>query len=213
MAESREPQMLSAAEVASWPHSHALPTKPCADECTERVEPEALAPLHSIQNFFNSQQCTRRGDDAERLFLAAMERRGWRPLAISYADNYQKHVDFRLFKDGQMLRVDVKAMRALRRNGALQNALMFVEMHKSGWMLGGQADVIAQQVSATSFALLDRAKLAAFALEEVDTAAPLVPWPEQSYRRLYRRAGKSHELISLVDTQKAIESAGCGYIE
>lgn len=200
--------------ISLWSCVHEIPTQPCApDESTARVEPQALQVLHSIQNFHNSAPCTRRGDEAERVFLAAMERRGWTPLLCTYADNYQRHVDFRLCKDGKLLRVDVKALRSLRRNGALQNSLVFVEMHESGWLRGGQADVIAVQVSPTSFVMLDRIKLRDFALREVDMAAPRVPWPEQSYRRLYRRAGKSVELISLVDLYLAVLYAGCAYID
>jgi hypothetical protein len=213
-AASREPVMLDAKLIAVWPCAHALPTQPCAaDECTDRVEPQALQPLHSIQNFHTSVPCMRRGDDAERAFLSAMERRGWRPLQCTYADNYQRHVDFRLFKDGKVLRVDVKALRALRRNGALQNSLVFVEMHEGGWLRGGQADVIAVQVSPSAFVALDRTKLRDFALAEVDMSAPRVPWPEQCYRRLYRRAGKSHELISLVDLHRAMQASACAFID
>lgn len=206
-AESREPVVLLLSTIAAWQYKHALPSQPCTEDVA-RVEPDALRPLHTITHAHVSTACIRRGDVAERAFLAAMERQGWTPLKTSFADNYQKHVDFRLHKEGQLLRVDVKAMRALRRNGALQNELMYVEMHEGGWLMSGHADVIAVDVG-EAFVLLDREKLKAYALSVVDTKAPRVAWPEQSYRRLYRRAGRSHELIALVDLEGAVASSGC----
>lgn len=214
IAETREPVILAASIIAAWRYEHALPTLPCADHDVSRVEPDVLRPLHTITHAHVSTACIRRGDDAERAFLAAMERQGWTPLKVSFSDNYQKHVDFRLYKNGEQLRVDVKSMRSLRRNGSLQNSLMFVEMHEGGWLLSGHADVIAQQVSQSpaTFVLLDRQKLKAFALSCVDMKAPRVAWPEQSYLRLYRRAGRSNELISLIDLEGAVTSAGCSYV-
>jgi len=209
---SREPRTLAIAEIEAWPCAHALPTHAiAAEDSQERVAPSDLAALPSFSFANASAACTRRGSDAERAFLAAMEAQGWAPLRTTFADDYQRHVDFRLLKDGHVLQVDVKALRALRRNGALQNELMFVEMHDSGWLHGGQADVIAQQVCADPprFILLDRAKLSAYARCAVYTHEPLVPWPEQCYLRLYRRAGKTRELISLLLLQDAVRAAGC----
>ena len=208
-AESREPRTLAVADIEAWPCAQALPTQAC-DE-TLRVEPSDMAALPSFSFANASAACTKRGSDAERAFLAAMEALGWTPLRTTFVDDYQRHVDFRLCKNGRSLSVDVKALRALRRNGALQNELLFVEMHEGGWLRGGQADVIAQQVGAAPprFVLLDRAKLAAYALSVVRMEAPLVPWPEQCFLRLYRRAGKTKELISLLPLQDAVLAAGC----
>lgn len=210
--ESREPRTLPLSEIEAWACAHVLPSQALlADESQERVAPSEMAALPSFSFANASAACTQRGSDAERAFLAAMEAQGWVPLRTTFVDDYQRHVDFRLCKNGRALRVDVKALRALRRNGALQNELMFVEMHDSGWLRGGQADVIAQQVYAAPprFVLLDRAKLAAYALSVVRMDAPHVPWPEQCFLRLYRRAGKTKELISLVELKGAMSAAGC----
>jgi hypothetical protein len=230
-AESRFPLMLPLTTIQSWPHVHAIPSQ-AADKDEppfQREGPAAARPLHTIVHAHVSTSCIRRGDDAERQFLMAIESRGWVPLALSYGENYLGHVDFRLGRvraeigeevEGgaiatrEILTVDVKALRSLRRGGALQNQLLFVEMHEDGWLLGGHAHVLAVQVceAPCSFVLLDRVKLAAHALSQVDMNAPRVAWPEQCYRRLYRRAGRSKELISLIDLEGAVEYAGCGLI-
>lgn len=210
--ESREPRTLPLSDIEAWSCAHALPSQLAQQgETQERVAPSEMAALPSFSFANASAACTKRGSDAEQAFLAAMEAQGWIPLRTTFVDDYQRHVDFRLCKNGQVLSVDVKALRALRRNGALQNELMFVEMHESGWLRGGQADVIAQQVCADPprFVLLDRAKLAAYALGAVHMDAPLVPWPEQCFLRLYRRAGKVKELISLVQLERVVSAAGC----
>jgi len=230
-AESRFPIMLPMATIQSWPHVHAVPCQ-AADKDEppfQREGPAEARPLHTIVHAHVSTSCIRRGDDAERQFLMAMESRGWIPLALSYGENYLGHVDFRLGRvcaekgadvgggareTREILTVDVKALRSLRRGGALQNQLLFVEMHKDGWLLGGHANILAVQVceAPCSFVLLDRVKLAAHALSQVDAKAPRVAWPEQCYRRLYRRAGRSKELISLIDLEGAIEHSGCGLV-
>lgn len=55
--------------------------------------------------------------------------------------------------------VDVKSLRATRRHWALQSEYMWVELNCGGWLFGGKATIVAQQINENSFVLLDREKL------------------------------------------------------
>lgn len=221
--ESKQPIMIPVDDiVALWPCKHELPSKesPLAQN-PDRVDGlvgHAVGTLRNITNSMMTKECIERGQSSEVAFLREMERLGWTPLSTSFVDNYQRHVDFKLAKDGQLLRCDVKGLRSLRRNGRKQNALLFVEMHETGWLRTtqeGGPDIIAQQISEdpiAKFVLLDRVKLRDFALGQVDMSSPLVHWPEQCYKRLYRRKDKRTELLSLIDLEQAIQYSGCGYV-
>lgn len=221
--DSRQPIMIPIEDILKLPCVHELPAKndimAVFPERANVLEAHNVETLRNVTNKFMTVECIERGQSAEKLFLRAMESRGWTPITSSFVDNYQRHVDFKLAKDGKLLRCDVKGLRSLRRGGRKQNSLLFVEMHDTGWLrttMDGGPDVIAQQICeepTSTFVLFDRIKLKDFAMAEVDMISPLVPWPEQCYKRLYRRKDKERELMSLIDLDKAIQFAGCGYIQ
>lgn len=173
------------------------------------------------QNYgFFSWKCSGRGYGAEQEFLQLARERKWRPKNVQDAQiyNYRHHVDvMAVLPGGGECWVDVKSMRALRRNWPQQSEFMFVELHEGGWLLGGLADVIAQQVGPRQFMLLHRETLAVYVMRTVRLQAPVVPWPEQSLHRVYIRRGATPRaptsVLSLISTREAFEAAGCGLWE
>ena len=193
-----------------------LPTR--ASALAEVPWPEVQSRAGQTYGFF-SWKCSGRGYEAECKLQALAEARGWRAKNVKDAQmyNYLHHVDF-MFKlpdAGRECWVDVKSMRALRRGAPQQGEFMFVEMNTNGWLLGGQADVIAQEVAPGRFLLFDRAALAEYARRTVQTGIAVVPWPEQSLHRVYIRRnmtakGGPTSVLSLLSTRQAFEAAGCG---
>lgn len=225
--------VLPRAAVLAWRTRHALPTRPWDATYTDVVDASGAAvPLPRIvpftePHFYVDDACQARGAAAENNFVAAAAARGWTPRNVVewHTANVQRHVDVMLrHADGRELWVDVKSARAVRRRGALQNAYMMLELHNSGF-LRGAADALAVEVwhdgmagSASSdtrckgavFMLLDRVKLADWAATCTDFTAPLVAFPEQALRRMYRRPGKAVELMTLVPTDAVYAVAGAG---
>lgn len=114
------------------------------------------------------------------------------------------------------LRIDVKALKPLEKYGELQNTEMWLELHGTrehdrGWLLEGRADVVAVHVwdepGHAAFVLLDRARLAHFALQKAATKARAHSASDALYKHYMRR---DHEDIMRVLLQDAYEAAGCG---
>lgn len=183
--------------------------------------------------------CAARSDAAEAEFEAAVAGAGWVAVPTRNEADTRSHVDYllmtpadaRAVADGsaeatavRAVRVDLKALKSLQRDGPLDNERLWLEMHgakstATGWLRGGLAEVIAVQVGGgavgtrPAFAMLHRARLAAWAMDKVDWAAPAadtvaeavaLPW------RLYRR--RDRERLAVADTREAFAAAGCGVL-
>lgn len=146
-----------------------------------------------------------RGLKAERKFTLLAVHKGYkiRP-STSYQDIYE-HWDYELTKDGRSFKVEVKAMKKIKRSDpSPQDMYAWVELHgvrkwDEGWLYGGKADYIAFETK-KSFILVDRKKLLNYinhrlSDEIVDKPEEaLVKDAQDKYKR-YRREGRHDELI------------------
>jgi hypothetical protein len=170
---------------------------------------------------FASDESKRRGNDAEVVFAELCAKRGWIPKTIADAEkyDYEHHVDAMLkLPNGKECWADVKCMRSLRRGWPAQSEHMWVELNNTGWLFGGKATCIAQQIGPRAFALFDREALAEYVKRAVDFKAPVVPEPEQCLERVYIRELKllyktKRSYLSLINTRMAFEAAGCGFLD
>ena len=170
------------------------------------------APLPQHMKAFRDAACESVGADAEAAFLAIAAARGWTPRLVTAAQtyDYNHHVDCLLRREGQELWVDVKAPRALRRGAPPQVSFIFVELHATGWLLRGRADVIAVRIATGAFALLDRLRLVEYAHSVLRTDYS-VAWPEQSLFRCYSRTNSRYTTaMTLVPIAEAYAAAGAG---
>ena len=182
-------------------------------------------PKRRKQVAFFSEECKSRGTDAEKLFLdLIISKKKWIPKMTEEASTYDYlyHVDFMLknpVHEEEEFWVDVKSLRATRRHWPLQSEYMWVELHSSGWLFGGKASIVAQQINEESFALFNREQLCDFVRQTVQTHLPIVAYAEQSYNRVYLRETKNQNstflftsVLSLINLKNAYEKAGCGIL-
>lgn len=212
---------LSWDDVRAWPVPLPLPT--LVSTLKELPWPEGASAADKEHRFLNfkSAACKAKGNEAEAEFLELCSTRGWAPKHTAEAEayDYMHHVDamLKVSHEGECW-VDVKCMRALRRGWAPQSEYMWVELHASGWLMGGKATCVAQQIAPRKFALFDRDALATYVRGAVNVTAPVVPYAEQSFLRVFVRETKgvahnTRSVLSLVRTQDAFAAAGCGFLE
>jgi hypothetical protein len=223
-------------DVAAWKPPLPLPT--LVSPLAEIPWPEYVSASGEVRNVtFTSWACKDRGNEAERVFAELAAARGWRAknTAERAIYNYRHHVDFMFVlppppsKDSLLLDdsaecarnevwVDVKSARALRRGWRPQSEYMTVELHTSGWLMDGKATVIALEMQPRKFCLFDRAALADYVRTVVRVDLPVVPYPEQSYHRVYiresegARGARFTSVLSMVRTKDAYAAAGCGFM-
>lgn len=149
-------------------------------------------------------------------FEGAIGRVQWIPTTVW--DDYKRRIDcmclIRESDNDILLPIDIKAVRALRRNGKFQNKYMFVELHPGGSLFAGDSTVVAQSldVDNQNFVLLSKSKLRDYVKSKFDTSQPPVYFPEQSLFRGYRRAGKAKEWIGLIPMLEAVQHAGIAIV-
>lgn len=140
----------------------------------------------------------------------------------SFLDDYYFHFDIVLLvneKTNELnnLKIDIKGMKSLRRNGPKQNKYFFVELNIEGWLFGGKANFIAIEVEIKKFLIFDKLKLQTYVLEHVQFDKPIVAWPEQSLHRVYIRYPKIENnhcsALSLLNTVDAYLQCGVGKFE
>ena len=172
---------------------------------------------------FQSKACKENGNAAENLFLKLAQSKNWRNKIIKERELYdfRHHVDF-MFKlpepSQEEVWVDVKSMRSLKRGFPPQSKYMWVELHDRGWLMGGKATMIAQQITHEgAFALFDKNALAEYVKTKVQTNKNVVHSAAQSFERVYIRESPSAfgkgtyiTALSLIDTKDAFNICGCG---
>jgi hypothetical protein len=216
-AETVRSSVLKSEEIKSWVAPKIIPT--CISsleeiDCYDEAEKE-----YRFLSFI-SEKCKVKGNDAEKLFIKLCSDRGWKPKVVKNSEeyDYKHHVDAMIkVGDGKEIWVDVKCMRSLRRGWSPQSEYMWVELHSTGWLFGGKATVVAQQITETAFALFDRIALSEYVKDIVDVKSPVVPFAEQSYLRVFLRETKGAlrkkvSVLSLVKTEDAFKHAGCGLL-
>jgi hypothetical protein len=214
-------------QTDSW--KTPLDIKTCTSSLKEKTNVElsnnCFVPEARKKVAFFSKECKLRGTCAEKLFLdLVILKNKWIPKIIEDASTYDYlyHVDF-MFKNPlnhqEEIWVDVKSLRATRRNWPLQSEYMWVELNSGGWLFGGKSTIIAQQISEDSFVLLDREKMCEFVKQTVRVDLPIVAYAEQSYNRVYLRETKNQNgtfcftcALSLMNLKELYEKVGCGIL-
>jgi hypothetical protein len=75
---------------------------------------------------------------------------------------------------------------------------MWIELHANGSLFAGRNTCIALQYAAKKFVLLSKAALQEFVKAKF-TNSQRVRWNQQALYRAYRREGKQHEWIGLIE--------------
>jgi len=202
--------------VRNW--NVPLPLPLLESDLLECSEAEGQTGWQNQRTTFNSKDCQERGQKAEKLFIQKCAEKGWNQKFIKEAKeyDYKFHVDA-MFKvrDNFEMWVDVKCCRAMRYRWPEQGEYMWVELNNTGWLFGGKATVIAQQVTPNTFCLFDRLKLCDYVKHNVLVQQPVVPYPEQAYLRVYLRISPTNgfrHLLSVLKVEDAFKECGCGIL-
>lgn len=151
-----------------------------------------------------------RGMKAEEAFRLLAERHGYQVQRSTEDEDLHEHWDYLLSKDGQSIRVEVKAMKKIRRaDPQPQDVYAWIELKgvrpgEPGWLFGGKSDYIAFETR-TTFVLVKRVNLIAFVQKNTDTSA-VVNSPEAAlqktaqgkYRVYQRRMNAAPDKMTLL---------------
>jgi len=157
------------------------------------------------RNQFDTQDCLERGERAETQFARIAISHGWKVTAAVGRQDIDEHWDVLIEKEGARYRVDVKAMKRIRRHDALtQDEWVWIELlgvreKDRGWLYGGKADWIAFE-RRQSFVIVPRAVLASLVLTLVDPQAR-VTLPELARYKVYQRPHRPDKLTLIETTQ------------
>jgi len=160
------------------------------------------------------------GNKTEQDFQNLCEKYNLKYEKSSFVQDYYFHYDIEIYiKDSleKNLKIDIKGLKSLRRNGPKQNKYFFVELNIEGWLFGGKANYIAIEIQEKKFLIFDKAKLQKYVLNHVDFNKPIVAWPEQCFHRVYIRYPKPEmkhcSALSLINTLDAYLQCGVGKFE
>jgi hypothetical protein len=161
------------------------------------------------------------GNKTEQDFKELCEKHNLTYEKSSFCEDYYYHYDIEIFTNDlqqqKNLKIDIKGLKSLRRNGPKQNKYFFVELNIEGWLFGGKANYIAIEIQEKKFLIFDKAKLQKYVLNNVDFNKPIVAWPEQCFHRVYIRYPKPEmkhcSALSLINTLDAYLQCGVGKFE
>jgi hypothetical protein len=139
-----------------------------------------------------------RGNAAEEQFVSNCLAMGASVRASSEHQDKCDRIDFFLQCHGSLVPLDVKALRSIKMYRGLQNRYMWIELHSNGSLFAGRNTCIALQYAAKKFVLLSKAALQEFVKAKF-TNSQRVRWNQQALYRAYRREGKQHEWIGLIE--------------
>ncbi len=157
------------------------------------------------RNKFDAHDSLELGDSAEQRFAHLAQLRGWQVMAATPVQNIDEHWDFLLQKGGLQFRVDVKAMKRVRRqDAAVQDQWLWIELHgvrphDPGWLFAGQADLIAFERKA-AFLIVKRVDLIPLVTSLVATQISAAT-PDTAQYKIYSRPGRPDRL-TLIETEK-----------
>ena len=154
----------------------------------------------NLRNQYDQKDCLELGQKAEDIFAKIATERGWEVIPASAAENIDDHFDYRIRKEKELYKVEVKGKKRVRRADAnTQEELVWIELHgvrihDAGWLFGN-ADLIAFQRSA-SFRIVKRFDLVALVCKLIDYKSK-VNSPKEALYKTYSRAGRSDILTML----------------
>lgn len=153
-------------------------------------------------------ECSERGELAEKAFIAVAEAFGWQTQRASQYENLYQHRDVRIWK-GKCARqgdfwVDIKSAKKLRRSDPdVQFDRLWIEVHgvrpnDPGWVIGGESALIAFE-TALGFQLVRRRALWEWIEAKIPKQPTLVTRPEEAVAgACYKRESRPHELSTIV---------------
>jgi hypothetical protein len=154
----------------------------------------------NIRNQYDRKDCLELGQSAEDIFAKIAGARGWEVKPASAAENIDDHFDYRIKKEKELYKVEVKGKKRIQRGDAsTQEELIWIELHgvrihDAGWLFG-KADLIAFQMNA-SFRIVKRQDLVALVCKLIDYKSA-VNSPKEALYKTYSRAGRSDILTML----------------
>jgi hypothetical protein len=161
--------------------------------------------IETRRNQYDQRGCLEQGQRAENRFIASVEQLGWRVQYASEHEDKHEHWDFLIEKLPRRFKVDVKAMKRIRRQDAtVQDQWLWVELHgvrptDEGWLYAGKADLFAIEQQ-FCFLLVKRLDLIDFIAHWVDRHKQVYV-PEQARYCVYSRPNRADQL-TLIETAK-----------
>jgi hypothetical protein len=157
------------------------------------------------RNKYDKDKCLERGVSAEEKFFCVANNQGWIVEPSTAEQDMNEHWDYKLTKNGQSFKVDVKAMKKIKRTElSVQDEWVWLELHgvrqsDDGWLYDGKSDLIAFEKN-HSFFLVKRSELIDF-LPSIINMNSLVTNVEEAKYKIYQRMGRPDK-ITLVELQR-----------
>lgn len=157
----------------------------------------------NVRNQYDRKDCLELGQKAEDIFAKIAADRGWQIKPASAGENIDDHFDYRIKKERELYKVEVKSKKRIHRaDAAPQAEMVWIELHgvrisDSGWLFG-KADLIAFQMNA-SFRIVKRQDLIALVCRLIDYKSK-VNSPRDALYKTYSRAGRS-DILTMIRYQ------------
>ena len=152
------------------------------------------------RNRFDKKDSLELGERAEGLFVSMARQYGWQVSASSKDENIDEHWDYRIEKEPENFKIEVKSAKRVHRNDdGIQFEYTWVEIHgvrpkDTGWLFG-KADLIAFEKQ-NSFIFVKRLDLLTLVNKKVNLVAK-VHDPKGALYKIYTRAGRKDKLTLL----------------
>jgi len=148
---------------------------------------------------YDSNNSSKMGQDAFVRFKNMASVCGWEVRNSTREEDYKKHIDCFISKDGQTFSVDVKARKRVARGGAYTNNL-WIELrgvnNTRGWLFGGHADFIAFESADGEFVVVERSEIIRF-INSIKNKMSYVKSPYHALYNVYTRNGRDDKLTMI----------------
>lgn len=154
----------------------------------------------NVRNQYDRKDGLELGQWAEDIFARIATDRGWEIKPASACENIDDHFDYRIKKDHEVYKVEVKGKKRIHRADAhTQEELIWIELHgvrihDAGWLFG-KANLIAFQMNA-SFRIVKRLDLVALVCKLIDYERKVAS-PKDALYKTYSRAGRS-DILTMI---------------
>jgi len=160
-----------------------------------------------VNKFDKNGECAKRGTIAEQKFEQWLINNG-RKYRRATKEEQIRHIDFVIETQDKIATVDVKAAKKPKRNGEIDEEILWVEfknvLGNAGWLYGGNEFLAFYTQKEDGFCVVKTAELAS--LCESLCSEDFVKYPEQALYKRYKRIkyGRDDEssMIKLSDLDK-----------
>jgi len=155
-----------------------------------------------LRNKFDNKDSLEIGTSAEKDFFILAKGLRWSVKRADKNQDMNEHWDFEIEKDNKRYKVDVKAMKRMRRSDErVQEEWVWIELHgvrlfDDGWIYGSKADLIAFEKK-DSFLIVKRSDLIDL-IPKLINLQGIVTEVTQAKYRIYQRNGRP-DRISLIE--------------